>query len=134
MLMTDRPVTAAVHDVVAHALRCDDYRHVLATGPFSQLVTMCLQPGVAIGMEVHADADQMLVVVAGAATAELDGVVSHAGPGQLVYVPAGVEHDIRNDGAEPVRLYTIYTPAEHPDGLVQPTKESALEYEASRDH
>lgn len=128
------PTVAGTYDIVARTATSDDYRHVVATGPNSQLVTMCLQPDVSIGMEVHDDADQFLVVVNGTCTAIIDDTVRHAGPGDLIYVPAGAAHDIINAGHIPCRLYTIYTLAEHPDGLVQPTKESAAEYEAAHDH
>ncbi|HSK21731.1 MAG TPA: cupin domain-containing protein [Egicoccus sp.] len=114
-----------VHDIEQLTRQTDDYRRVVQTGPHSQLVTMHLRPGEAIGEEHHDDADQLLHVVSGQGEAVLDGETLPMGPGQLVYVPAGVRHDIRNAGGESLRLWTVYTPPEHPDGTVHATKAEA---------
>ena len=114
-----------VHDIEQLARQTDDYRRVVQTSQRSQLVTMNLGPGEAIGEEHHDDADQLLYIVSGRGEAVLDGEVEPMGPGQLVYVPAGVRHDIRNAADEPLRLWTVYTPPEHPDGTVHVTKAEA---------
>lgn len=122
--------TSGVYDIVEATRSNEDYRRVMATGATSQLVLMTLQSGEAIGEEVHEDVDQFLVAVTGAGEAVLGGEPMPFGAGQLTYVPAGTRHDIRNSGSEPLRLYTIYAPPEHPDGTVHRNKAEADEYEA----
>lgn len=114
-----------VHDIDRLARETDDYRRVVQTAPHSQLVTMHLRAGEAIGEEEHDDADQLLYVVEGHGQAVLDGEPLALEPGQLVYVPAGVRHDIQNTGQASLRVWTVYTPPEHPDGTVHVTKAEA---------
>lgn len=106
------------------------FRQVLHTTPRSQLVVMTLQPGEEIGLEKHADHDQFIRVEAGSGQAILDGEVHALEDGVAVVIPAGTEHNVINTSAtETMRLYTIYTPPEHPDGIVHETKAVADEYE-----
>jgi len=98
-----------------------DYRRVLYTAAHMQLVVMCLQPGEEIGAEVH-DLGQFIRVESGHAVAILNGEEHDLPDDHAVVIPAGVEHNIVNRGAEPVKLYSIYAPPEHKDGIVQPTK------------
>lgn len=100
----------------------DNYRKVLFTGPYSQLVLMSIKPGTEIGSEVHEKGDQFLRVEAGAGKAVLNGNEFEFKTNDAVVIPAGTEHNIINDGEEDLKLYVIYTPAEHPDGLVQREK------------
>jgi len=107
-----------------------DFRRVLFTGPHSQLVLMTLQPGEEIGLEHHEGIDQFIRVEAGQGEAVLDGERLPLGDGVAIVVPAGTEHNVVNTSAsEPLRLYTLYTPPEHPDGTVHRTKQEADEYE-----
>ena len=109
------------------------FREVLYTGPQSQLVVMTLQVGEEIGQETHDDHDQFIRVEAGQGEAILDGERHALSDGVAVVVPAGVEHNVINTStSEPLRLYTIYSPPEHPDGTINRTKQDALEYE--REH
>ena len=109
------------------------FREVLYTAPHSQLVVMTLQVGEDIGMEVHPDHDQFFRIEAGQAEAILDGERHALSDGYAVVIPAGTEHNIINTSPdEPLRLYTIYSPAEHPDGTINRTKKEALEYERQR--
>jgi mannose-6-phosphate isomerase-like protein (cupin superfamily) len=112
------------------ALQNPHFRQVLHTTPRSQLVVMTLQPGEEIGLEKHADHDQFIRVEAGSGQAILDGEVHALEDGVAVVIPAGTEHNVINTStSETMRLYTIYTPPEHPDGIVHETKAIADEYE-----
>jgi mannose-6-phosphate isomerase-like protein (cupin superfamily) len=102
-----------------------DFRRVLATGRHSQLVAMHIEPGDEIGEEVHPDVDQTLVFVTGGGEAILEGEVSEVAPQRVVFVPAGTRHNFRNTGSEPLKLYTVYAPPEHPAGTVHRTKAEA---------
>jgi len=103
-----------------------NFRQVLFTGKFSQLVVMNLKPGEEIGMEVHNDVDQFLRIESGEGKAILDGKEHSLKAGYAVVVPAGVEHNFVNTSAsKEMKLYTIYSPAEHAEGTVHKTKAEA---------
>ena len=111
----------------------DHFRHVLYTAPHSQLVVMTLQVGEDIGQERHDDTDQFIRVEAGQGEAVVDGERHALGDGMAVVIPAGSEHNVINTSpTEPLRLYTIYSPPEHPDGTINRTKQEAMEYERER--
>lgn len=111
------------------------FRQVLYTAPHSQLVVMTLQAGEEIGLERHEDGDQFIRVEAGEGEALVDGERHPLRDGVAVVIPAGTEHNVVNTSdAEPLRLYTIYTPPEHPDGTINRTKREAEEYERGRHH
>lgn len=100
-----------------------DYRRVLYTGAHTQLVVMSIEPGDEIGEEVHGEIDQFIRVEQGSATVVLNGDQEHALDADFaVIIPAGVKHNVINTGTETVKLYSLYSPAEHKDGLVQATK------------
>lgn len=100
-----------------------DYRRVLFTGKNTQLVLMTLQPGEEIGREVHEEHDQFIRVEAGTGVVSLNREEHKLGDGSAVVIPAGVEHNVVNTSPdEPLRLYTLYSPPEHPDGTVHKTK------------
>jgi mannose-6-phosphate isomerase-like protein (cupin superfamily) len=103
----------------------EDFRRVLYTGHNLQLVLMTLQPGEEIGTEVHKDRDQFFRVEEGSGAVDIDGVENKVGEDFAVIVPAGARHNVRNIGSQPLRLYTIYGPPEHKDGIVQSTKADA---------
>lgn len=108
----------------------DYFREVLFTAKHSQLVVMTLQPGEEIGLETHDDGDQFIRVESGSGEAILNGEKSPLGDGSAVVIPGGVAHNIVNtSGDEPLRLYTVYSPPEHPDGTVNKNKAEAEEYE-----
>ena len=106
-------------------LQNDDFRHVLYTGTNLQLVLMTLQPGDEIGEEIHADRDQFFRIEEGEGTIDIDGSENKVEDDFAVIVPAGARHNVRNTGSRPLRLYTIYAPPEHKDGIVQSTKAEA---------
>jgi mannose-6-phosphate isomerase-like protein (cupin superfamily) len=102
-----------------------DFRRVLYTGHNLQLVLMTLQPGEEIGAEVHEDRDQFFRIEEGRGAVDIDGVENPVEEDFAVIVPAGARHNVRNTGSQPLRLYTIYGPPEHKDGIVQSTKAEA---------
>ena len=121
-----------VTNIERDTLENEDFRRVLFTGPNTQLVLMTLQPGEDIGLETHDGHDQFIRVEAGAGVALLNGEESALEDGTSVVIPAGVEHNVVNTSAdEPLRLYTLYSPPEHPDGTVHHTKQEA---EAAEHH
>lgn len=111
-------------------LQNPNFRHVLYTTPRSQLVIMTLQPGEDIGLEKHEGHDQFIRVEAGYGEAILDGELHMLEDGVALVIPAGTEHNVINTSpSEKMRLYTLYTPPEHPDGIIHETKKEADEYE-----
>jgi len=102
----------------------NNFRKVLYTAQSSQLVVMSLKAGEEIGAEVH-DLDQFIRVEEGKGKAVLDGVEHEIKDGFAVVVPAGANHNIINTGEEEMKLYTVYSPPEHRDGVVHATKEEA---------
>lgn len=107
----------------------DNFRKVLNTTEKSQLVVMSLLPGEDIGEEVH-DVDQFIRIEEGSGKAVLDGEEYDIEDDFAVVVPAGTSHNIINTGDEAMKLYTVYTPPEHPEGTVHKTKTEAMEAEA----
>jgi mannose-6-phosphate isomerase-like protein (cupin superfamily) len=110
------------------------FREVLYTAPNSQLVIMTLKAGEEIGQEKHQGHDQFIRVEAGKGVAILDGQKHMLEDGVAVVIPAGTEHNVINTSTEPLRLYTIYSPPEHPDGTIHRTKAEADEYERQHGH
>ena len=112
-----------VTNIEADTLANGDYRRVLFTGRNTQLVLMTLQPNEEIGLEVHDEHDQFIRIEAGTGKVILNGQESALEDGVAVVIPAGVEHNVVNtSSSEPLRLYTLYSPPEHPDGTVHHTK------------
>ena len=109
-----------------------DFRHVLYTGKNSQLVLMNLKPGEEIGEEVHEDHDQFFRLEVGQGKVVIDGVEHPVKDGSGVIVPAGARHNVINTSKRAnLRLYTIYSPPEHKDGVIRHTKTEAM---ASEEH
>ena len=108
------------------ALENNNFRKVLFTNKHSQVVLMSILPGEDIGREVHEVVDQVLVFVKGAGQAVVGGETHDIGAGDIFAVPAGTEHDFINTGDEVLKLFTVYSPPEHPDGVVHATKADAL--------
>ena len=104
-----------------------DFRHVLYTGKYSQLVLMSLKPGEEIGEEVHKTIDQFFRFEKGTGTVTIDGVKQKITDGDAVIVPAGAKHNVVNTSkTTDLKLYTIYSPPEHQDRTVRKTKAEAL--------
>ena len=102
-----------------------DFRRVLYTGHHLQLVLMTLQPGEEIGAEVHEDRDQFFRFEEGRGQVDIDDNSYDVQDGSGVIVPAGARHNVRNTGDGPLKLYTLYGPPEHKDGVIQTTKGEA---------
>jgi mannose-6-phosphate isomerase-like protein (cupin superfamily) len=119
-------------DIAAAARSNDAFRRVLHTTGHVQLVVMTLQPGEDIGAEVHEHNDQVLSFIDGSVRADVAGATRQVGPGDVVVVPAGTEHNFTNVGAEPARLYTLYSPPDHSPDTVHETKADAEA--AEREH
>lgn len=103
----------------------DDFRRVLYTGRHLQLVLMTLRPGEEIGEEVHEDRDQFFRIEEGAGEILIDGVANKVEDDFAVIVPAGARHNVVNTSNAPLRLYTLYGPPEHRDGVVHKDKAQA---------
>jgi mannose-6-phosphate isomerase-like protein (cupin superfamily) len=111
-----------------------NFRKVLYTGKHSQLVLMSLRPNEEIGMEVHPDNDQFFRFEQGEGKCIIDGNEYVVGDGDVVIVPAGAKHNIINiSKTEELKLYTIYSPAHHKDGIVRATRAEAMDNEAEFD-
>ncbi len=111
-----------------------NFRKVLYTAKYSQLVLMSLKPKEEIGMEVHPDNDQFFRFEKGQGKVIIDGNEYNVSDGSAVIVPSGSQHNVINiSETEPLKLYTIYSPAHHKDGVVRLTKEEAETNEAAFD-
>lgn len=111
----------------------DAYRQVLYTTERSQLVLMSLKPGEEIGAETHKDKDQFIRIEKGSGLAKLGEGEYALDEGSAIVIPAGLEHNITNSGEENLKLYTIYSPPEHQDGIIMQTKAEADASEESFD-
>ena len=115
-------------------LENNNFRKVLYTGKHNQLVLMSLAPKEEIGMEVHEENDQFFRFEKGQGKCIIDGNEYDLGDGVVIVVPAGAQHNIINTSdTEELKLYTIYSPAHHKDGIIRATKEEAERNEAEFD-
>ena len=119
-----------VQDIESLAVKNNDFRRVLYTAENCQLVLMALKPKEEIGAEVH-KLDQFFRVEEGSGEVVLDGVRTAIRAGFAVVVPAGTNHNIINTGSVSLKLYTIYAPPNHRDGVVHHTRANA---EADNEH
>jgi len=107
------------------------FRRVLYTGKHLQLVLMALRPGEDIGEEVHDDHDQFFRVETGEGEVWIDGASTRIKSDDAIIVPAGARHNVVNTGDTSLKLYTIYGPPDHRDGVVRATRAEA---EATEEH
>ncbi len=119
-----------VHDIEQLAVKNHEFRRVLYTAKHCQLVLMALKPKEEIGAEVH-KLDQFFRVEEGTGEVVLDGARTTIRAGFAVIVPAGAKHNIINTGSTPLKLYTLYAPPNHRDGVVHHTHADA---EADTEH
>jgi len=112
-------------DIVEQALENDDFRQVLMTGPNLQLAAMTVPVGESLGTAARHGSDRVLFLVEGYADVTLEGRTTAADAGHLVFVPAGVEHDVVNTGDDPLRLVALAAPPEHEPGIVHRTRGEA---------
>jgi len=129
-------MTGFVGDIEKLTEKNKYFRQVLYTGKYAQLVVMSLQPGEEIGNEVHHTVDQFFRIEEGEAKFIFSGKEEHVvKSGDAVIVPAGTFHNvINNSSKELLKLYTIYSPPNHPDGTVHKTKAEAEAAEAAHHH
>ena len=121
-----------VDDIEEATLQNENFRKVLFTGPKSQLVVMTVKPGEEIGMEVHDGHDQFIRIEEGEGKVIMDGEELEVKDDFAIVIPAGTKHNVVNTSdSKDMKLYTIYSPAEHPKGTVHKTKAEA---EEAHDH
>ncbi len=114
-------------DLEAETRKNTDFRRVLYTGKYSQLVLMRLRPGEDIGMETHDDVDQFFRFEEGEGVVVIDDTRHPVKDGSGVIVPSGAKHNVTNTSkTADLKLYTIYSPPEHQDKVVRKTKQEAL--------
>lgn len=128
--ITDYGPKPYVANIESATLENENYRTTLWTGKNLQVTVMAIQPGHDIGLEVHVDHDQFLRIEQGTATvymgpSEEQLEQKSASDDDAVFVPAGTWHNLVNSGAEVLKVYSVYAPAEHPHGTVHVTKEDA---------
>lgn len=115
-----------VGNIEEQTLANENFRQVLFTGSHAQLVVMCLHPGEEIGMEVHETVDQFFRLEEGEAKFIINDEESAATAAFAVIVPAGANHNVINTGAGKLKLYTIYSPPNHPPETIHKTKAEAM--------
>lgn len=121
-------------NIEKETLENGNYRKVLYTGKHSQLVLMSLKPLEEIGMETHPENDQFFRIEKGSGKCIIDDNEYTLKDGTAIVVPAGAEHNVINTSAtDDLKLYTIYSPAHHQNGIVRATKEEAEAHEAEFD-
>jgi mannose-6-phosphate isomerase-like protein (cupin superfamily) len=113
-----------IENIDALTAENNDFRRILYTAKSSQLVVMSLKPGEDIGMETH-KLDQFFRVEQGSGEAILDGATSKITEGFAIIVPAGAKHNVVNTGTKTLKLYTLYSPPNHRDGVVHHTRSDA---------
>lgn len=110
------------------AIENSNFRKVLFTGKYSQIVAMSIPKGEEIGEETHPDTDQLFFFVDGEADAILNGESKRVIENDVVFVPSGTIHNFKSIGNRDLKLITIYSPPHHPDGTVHRTKSDAEKY------
>ena len=114
------------------AMANGNFRQVLYTSKYMQLVLMSLLPGEEIGEEVHETVDQFFRIESGTVKVVMNGEETTITAEMVAIVPAGTRHNVINVGQTQVKLYTIYAPPNHPDGTINATKADAEAYEAAK--
>ncbi|MGB9680651.1 MAG: cupin domain-containing protein [Minisyncoccia bacterium] len=121
-------------NIEKETLENENFRKVLYTAKHSQLVLMSLKPKEEIGEEIHPDNDQFFRFEKGQGKVIIDGNEYLVSDGSAIVVPSGAKHNVINiSETESLKLYTIYSPAHHKDGIIRATKEEAIANEAEFD-
>lgn len=121
----DRPRVYSDRHLFDQTKANKNFRKVLYTGDRLQLALMMIPEGGEIGKEKHGDVEQTFVFVSGMGEALVGGEKFEVGPGSIVVVPPKTEHNFKTKGDEPMRLFTVYNPPNHPPGTVHKTKADA---------
>lgn len=118
-------------NIEEETVKNNNFRQVLYTGKYSQLVVMSLKPGEEIGNEIHENVDQFFRIEEGEAKVVINNGKEEIAveEDEIFIIPAGTWHNVINTGDEDLKLYTIYSPPNHPDGTIHKTKQEAEEYE-----
>lgn len=112
-------------NVAKEAINNDNFRKVIYTGEKSQLVLMSLKPGEDIGEETHKNVEQTIFLYSGSGKVVLNGVESPFKAGDILIITAGTKHNIINTGKTALKIFTVYIPPNHIDGIVHKTKKDA---------
>ncbi len=123
--VTEKIPTSYHGDIVKAAQENTNFRRVLFTGLNSQLVVMSIPPGGEVGKETHKYTEQTLFFLSGTGEGELNGKKFPVGPGDVVVVVPGTDHNFWNTGTQDLKIYTVYAPPNHIDGRVHRTKAEA---------
>ena len=122
-------------NIEQETLHNTDFRRVLYTGKHAQLVLMSIAGGSEIGSEIHSENDQFFRFESGKGIVTIDGRDHDVASGSAIIVPAGARHNVVNaSDTDPLKLYTLYSPAHHADGTVHATKAEAYAAEHDHDH
>lgn len=133
-------MTGWVDDIEKATLDNETFRTVLFTGKHLQMTVMSLKPGEEIGVEMHEGTDQFIRLEQGSGEVRMGSSeddlseVHRVEDDWAAIIPGGTWHNVVNTGDEDMRLYSIYTPPEHPDGTVHQDKAEADAYEAEHHH
>lgn len=125
-----------VFDIEAYTMQNENYRSTIWTGTFMQMTVMSLQPGEDIGLELHTDIDQFIRIEKGRGIVKMGDSKDNLNFEKrieedfAVFIPAGKWHNLINDSDEPLKLYSIYAPIEHPRGTIHQTREEGMESHA----
>ena len=121
--VNNKPIPVSYHgNIVTDTQENTNFRKVLFTGLNSQLVVMSIPPGGEVGRETHKYTEQTLFFLSGTGKGELNGTEFPIGPGDVVVVVPGTDHNFWNTGTDDLKIYTTYAPPNHIDGRVQATK------------
>ncbi len=127
-------VNPYVNNIESETLGNDYFRKEIFTGEHMQLTVMAIPVGGNIGMETHPHTDQFLRVEQGTGKVILGGVEHDVMDDFAIIIPAGVEHNVINTGDIPMKLYSIYTPPNHPQGTIDKTQTDAIAREEAEGH
>lgn len=106
-----------------------NFRKVIYTGEHSQIVVMSLDLSQEIGEEIHRDVDQIIFITTGEANATINGEIRRIGKNDVIFVPAGMKHNVKNIGSVDLKLFTVYSPPEHLDEEIHAAKEEVIQTE-----
>lgn len=127
-------ITPYVNNIETETLGNDFFRKEVFTGQFMQMTVMSLLPGEDIGEEVHNDTDQFLRIEQGTGKAIIGDQEYAVEDDFVIIIPAGMKHNVINTGTIPMKMYSIYTPPEHPKGTIHKDKAEAVAAEALHHH
>lgn len=113
-----------IANIEKETLENTNFRKVLYTGEKMQLVVMAIKPGEDIGIETHPTHDQFIRIESGQGLTYINGTETAVHTNDAIIIPAGAEHNITNTGSDVLKLYTLYAPPEHKDGVVLTTKQA----------